>query len=155
MSFWLMEINYRSFKVKVKTSFWITINYMSFKVTVIYSESHRKVIVILRSRLFWNQMVMCFNFYPKTGDYIKSYSPNRQTDRHTDRRTHRQTDTQTVWQHYLPAYACGKNSLQMQRKSIEQPGLSHFISPECVHTYCTTYNWFWWENIYLVNGAAL
>ena len=31
-----------------------------------------KVTIILRSRSFWNQMVMCFNFYPEAGGWLSS-----------------------------------------------------------------------------------
>ena len=42
------------------------------KVKVIQGKGHLKVTVILRSGSFWNQMVMCFDFYPEAGGWLSA-----------------------------------------------------------------------------------
>ena len=37
-----------------------------------HGQGHLKVTVILRSRSFWNQMAMCFNFFPEAGGWLSS-----------------------------------------------------------------------------------
>ena len=37
-----------------------------------HGQGHLKVTVILRSRSFWNQMVVCFDFYPEAGGWLSS-----------------------------------------------------------------------------------
>ena len=37
-----------------------------------HGQGHLKITDILRSKSFWNQMVMCFDFYPKVGSWLSS-----------------------------------------------------------------------------------
>ena len=37
-----------------------------------HGQGHLKVTIILRSRSFWNQMIMCFHFYPEAGGWLSS-----------------------------------------------------------------------------------
>ena len=45
---------------------------LSLRSRTSHGQGHLKVTVILRSRSFWNQMVMCFEFYPQAGGWLSS-----------------------------------------------------------------------------------